>query len=55
MQQLTGCDADRLRFCEVDLCDREALEKLFKQQASKDGKPFVACIHFAGMSYFHYT
>lgn len=36
---------ERLRFYEVDLCDKAALEEVFKNSPSK----FTACVHFAGL------
>lgn len=46
--QLTNLDADqrkkRLVFHEVDLCDKDALRKVFETSPQ-----FSACIHFAGL------
>ena len=39
----------RLRFHNVDLCNYEALENVFKEHSSLSSKPFQACIHFAGL------
>ncbi len=44
VKQLTGCDSERIRFYNVDLCDYDALEFVFK-----DSKKFDSCIHFAGL------
>lgn len=40
---------NRLRFFNVDLCDRAALENVFLEHAKSSSKPFQACIHFAGL------
>lgn len=47
VQQLTGCDRKRISFVNVDLCNADALEKVF-QEREKVGR-FAACIHFAGL------
>lgn len=43
---------NRMKFYQVDLCDMNALRKVF-EEAQKEGKgegpPFHACIHFAGL------
>ena len=43
---LAKCDKSRLDFHNVDICDRDAMEGVFKKYASA---PFAACIHFAGL------
>ena len=46
--ELAGLDEkarkERLVFHDVDLCDRDALKKIFETSAT-----FSACIHFAGL------
>lgn len=42
--ELTGADAGRLRFYNVDACDKTALEEVFATSPV-----FSACIHFAGL------
>ena len=44
VQELTGCDQSRIRFFQVDLCDKEELEKVLQTSPQ-----FSACIHFAGL------
>mmetsp|Transcript_27032 Transcript_27032/g.45257 ORF Transcript_27032/g.45257 Transcript_27032/m.45257 type:complete len:409 (+) Transcript_27032:204-1430(+) len=44
VQELAGCDPSRIKFHNVDLCDKDALEAVFV------GAPrFTACVHFAGL------
>ena len=38
-------DSPRLHFVNVDLCDKDGLENVFKA----NGAPFASCIHFAGL------
>ncbi len=40
-----AADSPRLAFVHVDLCDRDALERVFQQNEA----PFQSCIHFAGL------
>lgn len=42
--ELTGCDPSRIRFFNVDMCNKAALENVFKESPR-----FCACIHFAGL------
>jgi len=42
---LAKCDKSRLEFFNVDICDRDGMEAVFKGAAA----PFAACIHFAGL------
>lgn len=44
VKQLTGCDPSRVRFFNVNICDNEALEKVFESSPV-----FESCIHFAGL------
>jgi UDP-glucose 4-epimerase len=44
VRELTGCDEARIRFFNVDLCDKESLERVFQNSPK-----FTACIHFAGL------
>lgn len=44
VRELTGCDADRIKFFNADLCDSAALEAVFQSSPR-----FSACIHFAGL------
>eukprot|EP01059_Diplonema_ambulator_P015023 TRINITY_DN26109_c0_g1_i1.p1 TRINITY_DN26109_c0_g1~~TRINITY_DN26109_c0_g1_i1.p1 ORF type:complete len:351 (+),score=128.11 TRINITY_DN26109_c0_g1_i1:44-1096(+) len=46
VKQITGCGDDMLRFVEVDLCSREATEKMFEE--AKDDM-FMSVIHFAAL------
>ena len=47
MRKLCGCDSDanRLRFHNIDICDFDSLENMFKQSPTK----FKSCIHFASL------
>ncbi len=44
VRELTKCGEDRLTFFEVDMCDQEKLEKVFKESPK-----FAGCIQFAGL------
>jgi GDP-mannose 4,6 dehydratase len=46
VQSICGCDSKRIRFYNVDLCDKAALEQVFTTSPQ-----FHACIHFAGRAY----
>lgn len=48
VREMAGCEPHRLQFFKADLCDEEALEGVFSA-AAKEGSPFDACIHFAGL------
>ena len=43
--KLAKCDKSRVTFHNVDICDRDGMEAVFKAAAA----PFSACIHFAGL------
>lgn len=42
MREITGCSEDDLAFVELDLCDAEAVDRLFQAYT------FTSVIHFAG-------
>lgn len=44
VRTLTGCEESRIRFFNIDICNREELEKVFKCSPK-----FDSCIHFAGL------
>ena len=44
VKKITACDDTRLRFYNVDICDADALERVFLTSPK-----FEACIHFAGL------
>jgi hypothetical protein len=44
VKEITGCDPDRVTFFQVDICNFEAMEEIFKVSPK-----FLACIHFAGL------
>eukprot|EP01032_Pedospumella_encystans_P029326 gene29326-33119_t len=44
VKAIVGVDDSRVRIFNVDLCDKEALEKVFT-----DSPQFASCIHFAGL------
>ncbi len=44
VRNISGCDASRIKFFNVDLCDENALEAVFKQSPR-----FLACIHCAAL------
>lgn len=44
VRELTGCDAERIKFFNVDLCNSAALETVFQNSPQ-----FSACIHFASL------
>lgn len=44
VRELTGCDTERIKFFNVDLCDSSALETVFQNSPR-----FTSCIHFAGL------
>ncbi len=44
VQELTGCKPEQIRFCQVNLCDKVALEGVFTSSPT-----FSSCIHFAGL------
>tara|TARA_B110000090_G_C13164109_1_gene362783 strand:+ start:182 stop:676 length:495 start_codon:yes stop_codon:yes gene_type:complete len=44
VKELTGCEDARLRYYDVDMTDKAALEKVFKSSPK-----FNACIQFAGL------
>lgn len=44
VQQLVGADDSRVRIFNVDLCNKEELEKVFVNSPT-----FSSCIHFAGL------
>ena len=44
VQEITQCDANRIRFFKADLRDLDAIETIFQVSPT-----FSACIHFAGL------
>lgn len=44
VHELTKCDESRIRFFNVDICDKDKLEHVFQNSPQ-----FSACIHFAGL------
>ena len=44
VQSITACDASRIRFYNVNVCDAVAMEHVFASSPR-----FEACIHFAGL------
>ena len=44
VRELTGCDAGRIKFFNVDICNSASLETVFQNSPR-----FSACIHFAGL------
>ena len=42
--EITGCAGNRIKFYNIDICDENSLERVFKESPK-----FVACIHFAGL------
>lgn len=45
VKKICNCDPKRITFCNVDMCDKSALEKVFQDSPVK----FKSCIHFAGL------
>ena len=43
--EITGCAENRIKFYNIDICNENELEKVFKESSTN----FVACIHFAGL------
>eukprot|EP01039_Chlorochromonas_danica_P010702 gene10702-11878_t len=44
VRELTNCPDDQIRFCQVDLCDKDALEEVFRTSPT-----FKCCVHFAAL------
>mmetsp|Transcript_26422 Transcript_26422/g.36364 ORF Transcript_26422/g.36364 Transcript_26422/m.36364 type:complete len:418 (+) Transcript_26422:22-1275(+) len=45
VREITGCENDKIRFYNVDMCNFDALQKIFSESQTK----FHSCIHFAGL------
>ena len=44
VKTITKCDSERIRFYDIDLCDKDDLKKVFTTSGT-----FDSCIHFAGL------